>query len=159
MGKACCFFGHRRMEEAEKWNAQLGAVIEKLITEEGVDTFFFGSKSEFNDLCYDRVTAAKAAHPHIRRVYVRAEYPQIREVYEQYLLERYEYTYYPETIRRAGRAVYVERNREMVDRSDFCVVYYDATYRPTKRKSGTRLALDYAVKRHKQIIYISVEAR
>ena len=47
----CCFFGHRAFVETEESNIKLYDTIEKLITNENVDTFLFGSKSQFNDFC------------------------------------------------------------------------------------------------------------
>ena len=70
----CCFIGHRKTEETENLKLQLKAVIENLITAENVDTFLFGSKSQFNSICYELVTEIKEKFPHIKRVYVRAEY-------------------------------------------------------------------------------------
>ena len=76
----------------------------------------------------------------------------------------YEDTYFPEKIRGSGKASYVERNREMIDKSNFCVVYYDENYLPPRRKnsrrdltdyqpkSGTKLAYDYAEKKGLKII-------
>ena len=58
----------------------------------------------------------------------------------------------PKKMINAGRAAYVERNCEMIDNSDFCVFYYDGKYTAAKRKSGTKIAYDYAVKKKKQII-------
>lgn len=86
--------------------------------------------------------------------YVRAEFPEIDDTYKNYLLERYSATYFPEKITAAGRAVYVERNFEMIDRSRFCVVYYNKDYTPARRKSGTSLAYAYAVKKKCEIINI-----
>ena len=85
---------------------------------------------------------------------MRAEYPDINEQYTNYLLESYEETYYPEHIRSSGRAAYVERNYEMINKSKFCIVYYDEQNAPTTRKSGTKIALDYAVKQSKKIIMV-----
>ena len=93
---------------------------------------------------------------------MRAEFPYINDDYLNYLLESYDDTYYPEKIVGTGRAVYVERNREMIDKSRFCIVYYDEGYTPSSRsktsdmlivarKSGTKLALDYAIKKKKEI--------
>jgi len=149
----CCFFGHRTINETEELKEKLCNVIENLIVNEKVDTFLFGSKSRFDSLCLELVTKLKEKkHPHIKRVYMRAEYPVIDESYRAYLLESYEETYYPEKLVGAGRAVYVERNYEMIDRSRFCVVYYDNVHTPVKRKSGTKLAYDYAVKRGRAIV-------
>ena len=152
--KTCCFFGHRTINETEELKSKLIELIEKLIVEKQVDTFLFGSKSRFNSLCLELVTEIKEKYPHIKRVYVRAEYPDINEQYKNYLLESYEDTYYPEHIRSSGRAAYVERNYEMINKSKFCIVYYDEQGAPTTRKSGTKIALDYAVKKGNQIINI-----
>ena len=148
----CCFIGHKKLFETEQLKLQLCKIIEKLIVEEKVDTFFFGSKSQFNSLCLEIVTKIKEKYPYIKRVYVRAEYQYISEDYKKYLLEDYEDTYYPEKIRGSGRAAYVERNYEMINNSYFCVMYYDEDIAPISRKSGTKIALDYAIKQGKQII-------
>lgn len=148
----CCFFGHRKIIETEELKSALSITIEKLITEEKVDTFLFGSKSRFDSLCLEIVTKIKEKYPHIKRIYVRAEFPIINYSYKAYLLENYEDTYYPEKIKGSGRAVYVERNYEMIDNSRFCIVYYDEPNAPTNRKSGTKIALDYAAKHKKDII-------
>lgn len=122
-----------------------------------MDTFLFGSKSRFNNLCLDTVTKIKEKYPHIKRIYVRTEYQNINEQYTNYLLESYEDTYYPEHIIAFGRAAYVERNYEMMDKSLFCIIYYDEANTPTTRKSGTKIALDYAVKKKKRIFVLPVE--
>ncbi len=148
----CCFFGHREINETEELKTKLTETIERLITEEKVDTFLFGSGSRFNSLCLELVTEIKEKYPHIKRIYVRAEFPYITDQYTAYLLKSYDETYYPEKIIGAGRAAYVERNREMINNSAFCVVYYNEENLPTTRKSGTKIALDYAVKKRKTII-------
>lgn len=150
----CCFFGHRTIGEMEELKAKLIQIVEKLIFEKQVDTFLFGSKSRFDSLCLEVVTEIKEKYPHIKRVYVRAEYPYISEHYKNYLLESYEDTYYPEKIINSGKASYVERNYEMIDNSKFCIVYYDEQRAPTTRKSGTGIALDYAIKKCKKIIRV-----
>jgi len=94
----------------------------------------------------------KEKYPHIKRVYVRAEFPVISNDYKAYLLTSYEDTVYPDKILGAGRAAYVERNYEMINRSRFCVFYYDEGGVPTTRKSGTKIALDYAIKQGKKIL-------
>ncbi len=152
MENTCCFIGHREINETEELKTKLRETIERLITEENVDTFLFGSGSSFNTLCLELVTEIKEKYPHIKRIYVRAEFPYITEQYTAYLLKSYDETYYPEKIIGAGRAAYVERNREMINNSSFCVVYYNEENLPTTRKSGTKIALDYAVKKRKTII-------
>ena len=152
-----CFIGHRTIKETEELQSKLNGIIEKLIVDEKVDTFLFGSKSRFNSLCLELVTKIKEKYPHIKRIYVRAEYPYISEHYKNYLLERYDDTYYPEKITNSGRAAYVERNYEMIDNSHYCIVYYDEQSVPTTRKSGTKIALDYAIKSKKHIISLPIQ--
>ena len=163
----CCFFGHRRIKKTIETEQKLQEIIEKLITENGVDTFLFGSKSEFDKLCYLVVSKLRTKYSHIKRIYVRAEFPYVDNDYRAYLLEFYEDTYYPKSLINSGRAVYVERNYKMIDNSYYCVVYYDKNHIPTVRKrnkkdlvgyqpnSGTRLAYDYAKKKNVKIINIT----
>ena len=150
----CCFFGHRTINETEELKAKLYKTIENLIVNDNVDTFLFGSKSRFDSLCLELVTKLKEKYPHIKRIYVRAEFPIISDEYKAYLLESYEDTYYPENLIDAGKAVYVERNIEMINRSLFCIVYYDESNTPTTRKSGTKIALAYAIKHQKTILLL-----
>ncbi len=154
MDKTCCFIGHREMKESEELEQKVYSIVEKLILQEKVDTFLFGSKSRFNSLCLEVVTKIKEKHPHIKRVYVRAEYPIINDDYRKYLLKSYEDTYYSKAAEGAGRAVYIKRNCEMIEKSEFCVFYYCEENLPKKRKSGTKSAFDYAVKKKKKIIHL-----
>lgn len=50
-------------------------------------------------------------------------------------------------IRGANRFAYIKRNQEIIDKSQFCVVYYDKEYKAKE----TRQALDYALRRNKAI--------
>ena len=163
---SCCFFGHRKINKTCELIERLTEEIKTLITEKDVSTFYFGSKSEFDSLCYDVVTELKGKYPQIRRVYVRSAFPDISDDYENHLLSSYEKTYFPEKIRGAGKASYVERNREMINKSYFCVIYYDENYSLPRiknsrqditdyqPKSGTKVAYSYAVKLKKEIINV-----
>ena len=151
MNNTCCFFGHRTINETDELRMKITEAVEKLITDENVDTFLFGSKSAFDSLCLELVTKLKEKYPHVKRIYVRAEFPFINDEYKAYLLKSYDDTYYPEKLHGAGRAAYVERNYEMIRGSKYCIVYYDEPNAPTTRKSGTKIALDYAIKKGKVI--------
>ena len=101
---------------------------------------------------------------------MRAEYPFISDNYRAYILENYEDTFFPEHIINAGKASYVERNYYMIDKSQVCIVYYNPDYKPPKRKSsrqiltdyqpksGTKLAYEYAVKKNKKIINVTIHS-
>ena len=157
ISNTCCFFGNRKINETEELKTQLHEAIESLIINENVSLFLFGSRSEFDKLCLKSVTEIKEKYPHIKRIYVRAEYPVITDLYKDHLLESYDDTYFPEKIKNAGKAAYVERNYEMIDNSRFCIVYYDDNS-ANSRKSGTRIALEYAVKKGKEIIRFPKES-
>ena len=66
--KSCSFFGHRDTEQREELKQKVRETVEHLIVEEGVDTFLFGSRSSFDELCYIVVTELKEKYPHIRRI-------------------------------------------------------------------------------------------
>lgn len=159
-----CFIGHRNIRKSKELISLLKQTIIYLINK-GATTFVFGSKSEFNDLSWEVVTALKSKYPFIKRVYVRSACPHIDEVYEKYLLESYEETYFPAKLKNAGKCSYVERNFEMIDISQYCVFYYNENYipqlnqqhkdkmlLPSKRNSGTKIAYNYAERKNKTII-------
>lgn len=160
--KACSFFGHRDTPQTEELKQKVRETVERLIVEEDVDTFLFGSRSKFDELCHIVVTELKEKHPQIKRVYVRSQYPYIDKLYKDYLLESYDDTILPNRVEKAGKASYVERNQEMINASDFCVFYYNPSYLPPKRKnskrdineyqpkSGTRLAWEYVNQRKRE---------
>ncbi len=169
--KTACFFGHRKIDVTDELKTALYKEIENLIVDDEITAFLFGSKSQFDDLCYKIVSDLKNKYPYIRRVYVRAEFEHIdgegSRAYKESLSEHYEDTYYPESVSGAGKAVYVKRNQHMIDKSSICVVYYDENYMPSRRKqsrrdltdyqpsSGTGVAYKYAEKKKRKIINIA----
>lgn len=157
-----CFIGHKNIEINEETLSLLKETTISLINK-GVTTFLFGSKSEFDALSLNVVSIIKESYPFIKRVYVRSCYQFIDEPYEKYLLKSYDETYFPAKIKTAGKYSYVERNFEMIDKSTYCIFYYNTNYCPPEkvkqdtlqskmRNSGTKLAYEYAVKKKKIII-------
>ena len=57
--KTCCFFGHRKIAEADSLKIKVYEVMENLILHNNVDTFLMGSKSEFDRLCRKVVSELK----------------------------------------------------------------------------------------------------
>jgi len=172
-GKKCTFIGHRKIEKNDELIKRISEVIENLIVNENVDTFYFGSKSQFDDLCYVIVSELKEKYTHIKRIYVRAEFEYIdgegSRPYREGLMERYEDTYYPEHMSNAGKAAYVKRNQEMIKKSDVCIFYYKEDYQPPRRRngkrdlfdyqprSGTRIAYEFAEQKKKMIINVATD--
>ena len=157
-----CFVGHKVIEDPAHIEFLLKETVLELINQ-GIDTFLFGSKSMFNDLAHAIVTEFKKQYPHLKRVYVRSSFQYIDDFYKEYLLQFYEETYFPPKLTNAGKYSYAERNFEMIDKSTYCVFYYNKNYVPlknseqksslnTKRNSGTSIAYMYATRKHKRII-------
>ena len=172
MGKTCCFIGHRKIDKSEAFSQKLERVIVGLI-DEGADTFLFGSRSEFDDLCHRIVTKLQKRYPQIKRIMYncrgeavltkeekeKAEKSLSESFQHEIILKDYDGKMMSDRLWSAGKASYVERNEDMINASDYCVFYYDPTYLPPKRKraksdaseyqpkSGTRLAFEYANQR------------
>ncbi len=174
--KTCCFIGHRKVQDKEPVFSAVKTVIETLITEQGVRVFYFGSRSEFDDLCHLIVTELQGEYPDIVRVNYnrKSEYvvkkddkARMEESWSRLLktdvkLKDFDEGKISDKVMKAGKASYVERNQEMIDDSDFCVFYYTEGYTPepnlhykTSGKSGTKMAYEYAVRKKKNIINIA----
>ena len=173
MKKTCSFIGHRKIEITEELKTRLHSLLERLIKENGVETFLFGSRSQFDDLCHRIVTELQKNHPQIKRIMYRcrSEYAVIKEEKEEVeriarevtkreiIYKDYDGAMMSDRLWTAGKASYVERNQDMIDASDYCVFYYDPQYLPPKRKhskrdiseyqpkSGTGVAYEYACQR------------
>ena len=163
--KACSFFGHRDTPQTEELKQKVRDTVERLIVEEGVDTFLFGSRSKFDELCHIVVTELKEKYPHIQRVAYLCKHEtaclvgagtSLRQKIKN-LTGRDEYVGEYEEIKKsdrvnsAGKACYVERNYWMIDESDFVVINFNEN---AKGASGTRLAYTYAYIMKKRLINV-----
>ena len=152
--KSCSFFGHRDTEQTEELKQKVRETVERLIVEEGVDAFLFGSRSKFDELCHIVVAELKEKYPHIQRIAylckhesgclvgegakMKQQIKQLtgRDVY----VPEYEDIKKSDRVNSAGRAAYVERNQWMIDDSDFCLFYL----KNSNKKRGTQIAYIYA---------------
>ncbi len=157
--RTCCFVGHRKIENVNNIKQKLYEIIEELIKNKNIDIFLFGSKSQFDTICHEVVSDMKSKYPNIKRVFVRAEFPYIDENYKNYILGDYEDTYYPEHMINAGKASYVERNYEMINKSSVCIFYYNPDYNPPRRKKGENSLTDYQPKSGTKIAYECAEKK
>ncbi len=145
------FIGHSEVSNRDEVKQRLRNLLFAWIATENADTFLFGSRGDFNALGYEVVSELKNDFPHIRRVYVRAEFEYTTAEYDRYLSTEYEESFFPESVRNAGKAAYVKRNRVMIDMCDRLLVYFDENYAPQRRASGTRIAVEYARQKRKPI--------
>ena len=163
--KSCSFFGHRDTPKTEELKQKVRITVERLIVEDGVDTFLFGSRSKFDELCHMVVTELKEKYPHIRRVAYLCKHEagclvgtgeEMRQAIKR-LTGRNEYVREFEEIKRsdrvdsAGRAAYVERNQWMINNSEM-VVICACLEKMRRRKSGTMLAFSYAQEKNRKVV-------
>ena len=159
--KTCSFFGHRNTPQTTEIKERVRETVERLIVENGIDTFLFGSRSSFDELCHIVVTELKEKYPHIRRIAYLCKHEagclvgfgdELSEKIKRLtgrdtrVLE-YEKIEKSNRINSAGCAAYVERNQWMIDESDVVIFYFDEAC-----GAGTRRSFDYAKKRKRLII-------
>ncbi|MBQ9103997.1 MAG: DUF1273 family protein [Clostridia bacterium] len=153
--KTCCVIGHRDFEQDTETKQIIKELLILLIEKENITEFLFGSKSNFNDFCYDVVTELMNNYSNLKRVFVRAEYPVVSDNYINYLKGFYEDSYFYDEKLMTNKFSHIRRNQFMVDKSDVCVFYYNEKYKPkTNTKSGTFLAYEYAIKKGKRIFNV-----
>ena len=150
------FIGHRNLRQNRETAKIINTVIYKLINEVNAETFLFGGVGHFDDVSLAVVTYLKQKYfPLIQRINIRSRYPTISNMYKSFLLTMYDDTVFPEELIGAGRCTYVKRNQIMIDRCDILVTYFDKDYcLADEKKSGTKIAVEYAQKKHKHIINI-----
>lgn len=164
--KACSFFGHRDTPQTEELKEKVREVVERLIVEEGVDAFLFGSRSSFDELCHIVVTEIKEKYPHIRRIAYLCKHEagclvgtgmelkrKIKEITGRDVYVReFEEIKKTDRVNSAGRASYIERNQWMIDDSEIVVCCMVVVYQTGK--SGTRQSVKYAKKKNKRCIFV-----
>ena len=160
--KACSFFGHRDTPQTDELKQIVRETVERLIVEEGVYTFLFGSRSKFDELCHIVVTELKEKYPHIQRIaYLckhesgclagkgKDEQRRIKELTgREVYVRKFEEIKKSDRVNSAGRACYLERNYWMIDESCY-VVYF---LRNIPKKFGTQSAYLYAKKEGKTLV-------
>ncbi len=164
---SCCFIGHRFIQN-KKINQPLRTLILDLIENIKVTEFYFGTKSEFNDLCYDLVSELKQEFKDIKRICITCksecvvlanDKDRMQEIYNKFLNGRkvceFEEEIKFDNVLSAGKLSYIKRNEEMINLSDYCVFYLDELYINSNFKSsGTKIAYDYTKRKNKNIILI-----
>ena len=156
--KTCSFFGHRDTPQTEELKQKVKETVECLILEENVDTFLFGSRSNFDELCHIVVTELKEKYPYIRRIAYLCKHEsgclvgegaeerrRIQEITGRDVYVReFEEIKSSDRINSAGRASYVERNQLIIDDSEWVLFYLNDE--KECGLSGTKRAFQYAQK-------------
>lgn len=146
--------GHHKIAITTDLVERVTKVIKNLIESEGADTFLFGSRSDFDDLCYDIITELRYKYTYLKRIYVRSEYRNLDYEEMKHMLARYEDTFFSDKVDEAGRPSYVVRNEVLVLMCDVLIVYCSPDCFRTRAGSGTKTAIKYAQKKNKRIINV-----
>ena len=137
--KTCCFFGHREVTHNIRPN--LTAIIENLITGDGVKDFYVGNQGQFDSMVYSVLKELKAKYPQIRYTVVLAYLPDehIKEVYG-------EDTLFPDGLENVPKKFAIcKRNDWMIQQSGYAVCYVHkvtggaAKFREKAKKKGLKI--------------------
>ena len=137
--KTCCFFGHR--EVTHNIRDRLTAIIEKLVTEDGVTDFCVGHQGQFDNMVYSVLKELKAKYSQIRYTVVLAYMPDehIKEVYG-------EDTLFPDGLENVPKKFAIsKRNDWMIRQSAFAICYVykitggAAKFREKANKKGLQI--------------------
>ena len=117
--KTCFFIGHR--DAPETLSPLLAEVVERHITEYGVDDFVVGHYGRFDALAAHAVRGAKQRHPEARLTLLIPYYP-FRGPKE--LAEEYDATFYPPGMEDVPKPFAIVRaNEYMIRTSDYLICY------------------------------------
>ena len=137
--KTACFFGHRDVNHEIR--AKLQSIIEQLITEEHITSFYVGHQGQFDSMVYSVLKNLKKSYPQICYSVVLAYMPD-EHIYELYG----EDTIYPEGLETVPiRFAISKRNDWMIQQSDYAVCYVHkitggaAKFREKAEKNGLRV--------------------
>ncbi|MBO5224514.1 MAG: hypothetical protein J6C23_08400 [Clostridia bacterium] len=160
--KSCAIIGHRNIEVTEELKERIYSAVYDLIQNKGVKNFLFGSRSEFNSLCYEIVLDVKQRFDICMCVYTCKHEAFVSFAEEQEMIWIYEHMSINGKVLAfdkevefdgkhvAGKSSYVQRNYAMINDSDYCLFYYNPNGKTAN--SGTRQAYTYAQMHSKTII-------
>ena len=160
--KTWSFFGHRDTPQTVELKHKVRETVERLIVEERVDTFLFGSRSKFDELCHIVVTELREKYPYIQRIaylckhetacLVGAGMDEKRRIKEltgrDVYVPEYEDVKKSDRVNSAGRAAYVERNCWMIDESNYAIIHIKKNYSLRQSTSGAWFVCQYAIKKN-----------
>ena len=151
--KTCCFTGHRMLPEdkIDKIKERLMQIIEDMVKKKDVLFFCTGGAMGFDTVAAECVLEAKKIHTDIKLILVLPHINQDKYYPAEYVRR------YAEIKNSADRIIYTsheyyrgcmhERNRYMVDHSDYCVCYL------TEHRGGTAYTVRYAEEKRMEVIY------
>ena len=128
--KICTFFGHRDCPSTIQ--PRLQDVLEDLITNHDVNTFYVGHQGQFDSIVYHTLQELKKTYPHIHVTVVLAYMPGKKTEYNDH-----SDTMLPEGIESVHPHYAISwRNNWMLKQSDYVVTYITRTYGGAAQYAG-----------------------
>ena len=124
--------------------------MKKIIEENKVKTFLLGDYGNFDDAVFDALISLKQYYPYIE-IHCILPYKNWASLdwFVNSKIERgYDQCYFLETNNTFEKYAIIERNKKMIEESDFVIFYLDEKI---SVKSGTNLAYKYAISKHKKV--------
>lgn len=146
MGKTCSFLGHRFVLDIKSVKVQLKTLIEKMITQDDVDTFYVGEQGDFEIIAADVLNELKPNYPFIQRIEILCFAEQLNRKSK---IKSDIFDYLDELDLCKRRARIIKRNRWVIDNSDFLVFFVHSS------DGGAYQSYLYAKKKKKDIINLT----
>lgn len=143
MRKRVCFVGHRFQWHCINVEQKLKEIIHNVILQ-GYSIFYDGGYGYFDELSTKIILDIKVNNPNIKLIKVLTNYSQSKkypDYYDETILPELEEYFYKQRI--------IKRNQWIVDNSDIVICHVIHEF-----NSGAYKTLQYAIKKHKKIIYV-----
>ena len=146
--KICSCFGHR--DVYQNIDAKLTEVLEDLIINQGVDTFWTGGIGQFDGKFAGAVRGLKHKYSHISLILVKPYFSGELNTNKEYYEIFYDDVVIPDVLMgvHPKRAI-TKRNRYMVDCSDYIVTFVHRDF------GGAYDTKKYAIKQNKPVFELS----
>ena len=141
--KVCTFFGHA--DSPTNIKKEIQKVIEDLILQKGVNTFYVGTNGNFDRMVQSVLIDLKKQYPNLECCTVLAYMPGIKSEFDV-AYEKLE-TLYPDGLEKVPKRFAIDwRNKWMVQQSDYVISYVRHSF------GGAAKYMELA-KRKKKIVY------
>ena len=141
--KVCTFFGHA--DSPTNIKKEIQKVIEDLILQKGVNTFYVGTNGNFDRMVQSVLIDLKKQYPNLECCTVLAYMPGIKSEFDTGY-EKLE-TLYPDGLEKVPKRFAIDwRNKWMVQQSDYVISYVRHSF------GGAAKYMELA-KRKKKIVY------
>lgn len=125
MGKTCSFFGHRFVLDIKSVKEQLKTLLEKMITQEGVDIFYLGEQGDFEIIAAEVLNELKTSYPFIQRIEILCFAEQLNRN-SKIQSDGFDYLDELDLCKRKARII--KRNQWVIDNSDILVFFVHSPY-------------------------------